>query len=482
MPQAKIRAQQAANSTALAWGFGGVSVGIKNNLLGVWILYYYSEVLGVDAYLVALALAVALVVDAISDPLVGIWSDRTRSRWGRRHPFIYAAIAPFTLSYYFILQDPGDASSNEIFFRLLILMLVMRLSMTFYEVPRNALAPELSKDYDQRNKLAGYSSAFGWFGGAVISHYVMSAYLLGDSFSDANGYELLGFWGGLWLFIGTVVSSLGTHHKIPDLHEPAPRSANLQKLFLEIKETLSNKNWAVLFLAGCIFAIQVGADTGAGTYYNEYLWEWQPSDIAIFAAFQALSVIAISLAAPALTVGRNKKHIAVSVFLLAVITSPLPFFLRLIDPYFAFATFPSNGTDMLWWTLLIHACATASLSALGFIYVASMQMELVEAVQVKTGRRDEALLGTASSMMHKLIGAGGTLLAGMIISISGFDNPDLTYAAKTTDAIATFSWIHVAFSFFLPLCSTCVIMFYSIDREGHLERLESLGYTKKEVS
>ena len=49
--------------------------------------------------------------------------------------------------------------------------------MTFYEVPRNALAPELSKDYDQRNRLAGYSSAFGWFGGAVISHYVMSAYL-----------------------------------------------------------------------------------------------------------------------------------------------------------------------------------------------------------------------------------------------------------------------------------------------------------------
>ena len=69
MPHAKIRAQQAANSTALAWGFGGVSVGIKNNLLGVWILYYYSEVLGVDAYLVALALAVAL--GALELDLVG---------------------------------------------------------------------------------------------------------------------------------------------------------------------------------------------------------------------------------------------------------------------------------------------------------------------------------------------------------------------------------------------------------------------------
>ena len=130
MQQTEVRAQRASKSTSLAWSFGSISVGIKNNLLGVWILYYYNQVLGVDAYLVSIALFIALVVDALSDPLVGVWSDRTRSRWGRRHPFLYAAIIPFTLSYYLILQDPGDANSSEIFFRLLILMIVMRISMT----------------------------------------------------------------------------------------------------------------------------------------------------------------------------------------------------------------------------------------------------------------------------------------------------------------------------------------------------------------
>ena len=214
----KRNADRANPLISLAWGFGAISVGIKNNLLGVWILFYYNQVLGLDAYLVSIALASALVIDAISDPVVGIWSDRVRTRWGRRHPFMYAAIVPFALSYFFILQEPIGATDEEVFARLLVLMIVMRISMTFYEVPRNALGPELSKDYDQRNTLAGLSSAFGWFGGAVLSHYVMSAYLLEGSFSDAEGYKLLGFWGGCWLFIGTVVASLGTHRTLSLIH------------------------------------------------------------------------------------------------------------------------------------------------------------------------------------------------------------------------------------------------------------------------
>ena len=294
----KLITDSAGPPIRLAWAFGSISVGIKNNLLGVWILFYYNQVLGLDAYLVSIALAIALVIDAISDPIVGILSDRIRTRWGRRHPFMYAAVVPFALSYFFILQVQPGSSDDETFSRLLVLMVIMRISMTFYEVPRNALGPELSKDYDQRNTLTGLSSAFGWFGGAVLSHYVMSAYLLEGSFSDAEGYKLLGFWGGCWLFIGTVVASLGTHRTIPSLYQPSIKSLRFTVVLRELRETLSNRNWLILFAAGCVYAIQVGADTGTTTYYNEYLWQWRPEEIAIFAVFQAAAVIIVSLLAP----------------------------------------------------------------------------------------------------------------------------------------------------------------------------------------
>ena len=68
---------------------------------------FYGTVVGLEPGLVDLAILIALVVDAISDPLVGYWSDNFRSRWGRRHPFMYAAALPVALSY-FLLWNPPD--------------------------------------------------------------------------------------------------------------------------------------------------------------------------------------------------------------------------------------------------------------------------------------------------------------------------------------------------------------------------------------
>ena len=253
---------RASLSTQIFYGSGSISIGIKNNLLGTYLLIYYNQVLGLDAGIAALAMAIALTVDAVSDPLVGIWSDRIRTRWGRRHPFMYAALLPFAGSYYLLLTDPGDISDQSLFIRLLVLLIILRLSMTFYEVPRGALAPELSKDYYQRNALSAWGMAFGWIGGAGIA-FVANFYFL-DSFVDKEGYQTLAFWGGLGIFIGGMVSCLGTHRNIPNLYAPEPRSMHYAAFLREARETLANRSWIVLFLAGCIYALLVGVEQGVG--------------------------------------------------------------------------------------------------------------------------------------------------------------------------------------------------------------------------
>jgi len=477
MEKQDVKAQGATLGTMFTYGIGNIPVGIKNNLLGTYLLIYYNQVLGLDAVLSASAMAVALVVDAITDPWVGIWSDRVRTRWGRRHPFMYAAIIPFAVAYYYLLHDPGDIAESALYFRLVLWLVVIRLAMTFYEIPRGALAPELSKDYDQRNLLSGWGMAFGWFGGAGIA-FVANQWFL-ESFVDRQGYQLLAFWGGLGIFIGGIWSTVGLHKHIPHLHVPEKRTFNIKEFFGEAMETLSNRSWIVLFIAGCVHAFTGGTEQSMWTYYNEYLWHWHPAQISIFAMFQAVLVIAVSFLAPMIAFGRNKKHIAVAVFLASIALGPLPVMLRLADPYLPFAVFPANGTRLLWWILLLHAGATATISSLGFIFVGSMSMEIVEDVQRKTNRREEGLLGTVNSFAHKIIGAGGVMISGIIIGMSGFDDPGVTLAELQGPIVNRFAFIHVCIGYTLPVISTLLVLLYSIDRKGHLNNIETLGYVEK---
>ena len=87
-----------ARGTMIAFGTGSIAVGVKNSVFGSWLMLYYNQVQGLEPSLAGAALAIALVIDAVTDPLVGVWSDRTRTRWGRRHPFMYASIVPFSAS------------------------------------------------------------------------------------------------------------------------------------------------------------------------------------------------------------------------------------------------------------------------------------------------------------------------------------------------------------------------------------------------
>ena len=93
-------------STKLYYGFGAVAYGAKSNGFNYLLLFFYSQVIGLRADLVSLGILIALIFDAVSDPIVGYLSDNTRSRLGRRHPFMYAAGVPVAIAYFFLWSPP----------------------------------------------------------------------------------------------------------------------------------------------------------------------------------------------------------------------------------------------------------------------------------------------------------------------------------------------------------------------------------------
>ena len=480
-----LKAQRASPSTLNALGFGAIAIGVKNHVFGGWLLVYYNQVLGLDPARAGLALALALVVDAITDPLVGVWSDQAHTRWGRRHPFMYAGIIPFAVSFYALLQPPAELSQDSLFFRLLFLTIAVRVSMTFYEIPRGALGPELTKDYDQRTQMVGWGAAYGWFGGAGFA-WVILAFLLPETveyqgsraYLNPEGYRNMAWIGGLIIFATGMISTVSLHRHIPNLHVPeiGPSTKfSVQKLGQEIVETLSNRSWLMLFTAGLVFALYVGLLSNTERYYDLYFWQWVPAQVQVFPLVHAVIAISCGLLAYPLTRGRDKKRIAIGLFLLSITLGSLPVGLRLLDPLFSVTLFPANGTDVLWWVLLLHSSFVISLVVIGFILIGSMVADIVEESQRTTGRRSEGLLTAGPALAQKTMSAGGVFVVGMLLSAFGFSASNPTMASMQ-EPIRNLAVFHVALNLTLPWISIYLISKYTITRSGHAQDVENLGY------
>ena len=215
--------------TKFFYGFGSISFGIKNNGFSFFVLFVYTVSFGLEPWMAGLALNLILIADALTDPLVGYYSDRLRSRWGRRHPFMYAAAIPVTLSYYFLWVPPADLTQWQLFTYLLVCATIIRVFITFYEVPSVALGPELTDSYVDRTSLMSYRYFFGWFGG--LTTYNLVWWVFEDKYEGGRfNPELWSEYGliaAILNFIGIVVTSVGTHRHIPDLIKPPEKKKTI---------------------------------------------------------------------------------------------------------------------------------------------------------------------------------------------------------------------------------------------------------------
>ena len=469
-------AAKARLSTLVFYGVGSISPAIKNNLLGAPIFYYYNAVLGLDAWLVSLALALALVVDGITDPLIGYFSDYTRSRLGRRHPYIYASILPGSFFYWALLTSDFSTTQAGLFAQLLLLIIGLRIAWTLYDVPRQALGAEIAKDYNQRNTLHGLNSFFGWIGGAGI-YYVTLAYFLGESYDNLEGYRELAYFGGGAVFLTGFLFCLGMHREIPNLELPRERPpTGFRPILAEILSTLNHRSWLMLFLSGVVFSVYVGLTTGLTFYFNSYFWDWRPSDVAIYAIIDMVAALAIAASAGILARGWDKKRLAVGLFSFSIFFGPILLILRLLDTWYGTHLLPANGDKYgsLWWIMLGHGFFMTSLGALAWILVGSMTADVVEDSQRKTGKRQEGLFFAGPALVQKSISGLGLMIKGVILTAVGFEATG-TEVEKVV-AIEKLAAVIVVLGIGLPALSLWIFSKYQITQRLHERNLSELGY------
>ena len=239
-----------------AYGVGQTAEGIKNATFSMFVLFYYNQVLELPATLAGLALFIALIFDAVSDPLAGSISDNWQSKWGRRHPFMYASAAPLAVTFFLLFLPPEGLSEFLLFLWMTAFVVLTRASMTLYHVPHLALGAELSEDYTERTTIVSIRY-FMNFVGYLLAYYLGFGIFFADTPEFTRGqfnqeaYAPFAAILSLLMFITIIWSAWGTHSRIPHLpkvtHEVETLSAwqMFVRTFREMWEALQNKSFAL---------------------------------------------------------------------------------------------------------------------------------------------------------------------------------------------------------------------------------------------
>ncbi len=160
-------------TTKLAYGSGDMGPAITANILVFFLLYFFTNVAGLPAGMAGSILAIGKIGDAINDPIAGILSDRTRTSWGRRIPWMLFGAVPFGI--FFFLQwivpnfsDDPDLNNWYLFAYYIVISILFNLAYTAVNLPYTALTPELTQDYNERTNLNSFRFAFS-IGGSILS-------------------------------------------------------------------------------------------------------------------------------------------------------------------------------------------------------------------------------------------------------------------------------------------------------------------------
>ena len=471
-----LREERLAFSTRCFYGVGSISEGIHNSAFSAFLLFYYNQVLGLPGTLGGLAILLALVVDAVTDPLVGSISDNFHSRWGRRHPFMYAAALPMAACFFLLFNPPASLGQTELFLWLTAFAVLVRVSMTLNLIPSNSMVAEMTPHYDERTSLVSYRFFFGWAGGIAMYQLALRVFLaktpeFGDGRYNADGYGGFALAGAIGIAAAILICAVGTHRLIPSL-KPPPEKTPLTagRFFGELRDVFGNRSYLMLVFAGLFASIAGGFSDVVGLYVNSYFWGFSAQEIA-FLGLAAIPgvLVAVSLARP-ISERFDKKKTALGLAVFAILFGALPVLLRLVE------LMPPNGHPLLLYLISGHSFLIVTTIIIIMIVLSSMVADTMDVGELRTGKRQEGMYASAVSFTGKAVSGIGGFLAGIALDLIAFPRTSVDGVAPIVAAEKVFALGLVVgpLLMVLWLCSLIFLSRYRITRERHAETLAEL--------
>ena len=454
---------------------GAVANGVKTDAFTFFLLFFYSNVIGLSPGLASLAIFIALMVDAFTDPLMGVISDRTRHRFGRRHPYFLLGMIPMGLSYFmlFSIQTSWELSQQYLFLWMLTFTMLTRLGMTIFEVPHRSLGSEMSRSYIERTSIFATRELLGWMGGLFNAFLAYTIF-----FKDTPDYMpgtknpepwiYYGMTGTTIMCLSVLVTYFGTL-KYRDNSQIDITTFNLRLIFNQIFIALKNRSFLIFFFGYLFIAVSWGMGSSLQIYMNTYFWEFKSIMLASYLGIYVLSTISAFLLVPALVKVIEKRTILLFAIMFAALIPPIPIFL------FINGFLPASGTWNLFYATIPFVYVGNTCLSSSAIIRESMLGDISDEVELDSKIGQQGLMFASSSLIGKLNTGLGILMAGIALEFISFpQGVEVNPSAENIFNLAMVQGPLVAVLMFIPFG---IFSMYKIDRHRHEEIIAKLEQT-----
>lgn len=407
----------------LCFGIGAIGEAVYFAIFIAFITIFYNQAIGLSNYLIGIATMLAVATDAVTDPVIGMMSDRHRSRLGRRHPFIWAAPVPLAISIFAIFNPPDVLIGNEwgLFSWLAVWTILSRAFVTLFNVPHLALGAELSKQHHERSQLFSANAMFGYMAGSGFG-FIAWTMFQGERVRESDGALVPGQLDPAAyvpvvlvvcaiVIITTFICAIGTQdygRKLSQRTDPQPKLSLL--FFLKsLLRTLKNRNNFILLGGYFFFMIASGIYDKMNVFIQTYLWQLEPNQIRLFPLVGVVAGLAGATLAPIMMKRFDRKPVMlVSLFGIGL-------FAQLVVNLRLLGILPENGDPMLLPSLLANAAGFSFSIGCCTVAIMSMIGDIIDENELVTGLREEGLFYSARAIFGKGSYSVATLFAGVML-------------------------------------------------------------------
>ena len=460
--------------TKVAFGIGATGEGATNWIFAGLTFFFYNQVLGLSGSLTGLAVLIAIIFDAISDPVIGSISDRFVSKLGRRHPFMFAAPFPTVIAIYLMFFPPYGLSEYGLFGWLIFSTIMLRLSITLFAVPHLALGAELSDDYFERSRVMSYNNLFGYMG--VIIMHIFTWFLIFPFFADEKigqlyqeSYTPIAIFSMILIALCILSSAYFTKDRIPYLKQPSKDESHIKTidLFKDIVGAISNKNYARLLIGMFFLSMLIGTHETLAIYMGTFFYELSPIQIGWLIVNNIIGYAFGFI----LTAKLHQKFDKPIVIVATVIG--LTVFWSASANIVLLGLAPERGSWELVTMIIFFGSFASACGSILHISVMSALADIADEHELITGIRQEGVFYAARSFFSKTSNGIGHVIAGIALDLIAF--PENAMPGEVPEKIIfNLGLIDGPFAMIWGLIAAFFYARYKITRESHLKIKERL--------